>query len=109
MNNQKTQHFFRNNYKMQTILLVSKLLKQFRYLTIRARWGRFWAICTQFLVALAANLDCPYGYGNRVQWTRVSRMKIESTRLEFLVWFHHNLAACGCKSSKLDSISTKGN
>ena len=36
-------------------------------------------------------------------------MEIESIGLDFLVWFHHNLAARGCKSSKLDSISTKGN
>ena len=60
---------------MQTILLVSKLLKQFRYLTIRARWGRFWAICTQFPVAPAANLDCPRSTG----------MDIESSGLEFHV------------------------
>ena len=54
-------------------------------------------------------LDSSFAYGNQVQWTRVLLTEIESCRLEFLVWFHHNLAAHGCKSSKLDSISTKGN
>ena len=36
-------------------------------------------------------------------------MEIESSGLDFLVWFHHNVAAHGCKSTKLESISTKGN
>ena len=67
--------FFINNYKMQTILLVSKLLKQFRYLTIRGLWGRFWVICTQFSVAPVADVDCPHSTG----------MEIKSTGLEFHV------------------------
>ena len=89
MNNQKTQHFFRNNYKMQTILLVIKLLKQFRYLTIRACWGRFWAICTRFPVAPVADVDCPRSTG----------MEIEFTGLEFHVQ----------KSSPVDSSFAYGN
>ena len=34
---QKERHFFRNNHKKQTILLVGQGLKQFCYLTIWAR------------------------------------------------------------------------
>ena len=59
---------------MQSILLVSKLLKQFRYLTIRARQGRFWAIYVPFPIALAADVDCP----------RSTPIKIESRGLDFL-------------------------
>ena len=69
-------HFFINNHKKQTILLVSKLLKQFCYLTIRARQGRFWVIYVPFLVALAADMDCPHSMG----------MEIESTGLKFRLW-----------------------
>ena len=55
---QKPGIFSEITIKKQTILLVSKLLKQFCYLTIRARQGRFWAIYVPFPVVPAADVDC---------------------------------------------------
>ena len=47
--------FFLNNYKIQTMLLVSQGLKLFWYLTNQVQRSRFWGInrvyCTRFPIA----------------------------------------------------------
>ena len=93
-----SRNFLKNNYKTQTISLVSKRFKLISFITIWVQWTRFrknW--CEEnmeiefnelgFHVQKSSSMNLVSMYRNRVCWTRFPYIETEFIELGFWVLF----------------------
>ena len=66
--------FFENNYKRQTVLLVSTILKIFRYLTTRVYYSRFHCNKSSFRGSIFVR--CVVDVKRNPRETRVSKTRV---------------------------------
>ena len=94
-----SRDFLKNNYKTQTISLVSKRFKLISFITIWVQWTRFrknW--CEEnmeiefnelgFHVQKSSSMNLVSMYRNRVCWTRFPYIETEFVELGFCTCLH---------------------